>query len=471
MLTKRSVVVQGGALAIALVAVPWVGSSLLRSNRPAAIAAGPVVSAQPNDDEPQPHATRVEVVKPKPGGMERTTTQQCTVHAFEYEEIKAKVSGYLKEQSVDIGSRVKKGQVLATIDAPELEKEVQHTAAAVEQAEAQVKQADARIVAARAEWAASEKRLSQRKVEVRRAKAFRDYRQIQYNRYKDLNKQEAVELKLVDEYFENFEAAQAGLDAANEAVETAKADVLAMLAKIEQATADKKAAEANVGVARANLEKAKVIFGFTKIVSDYDGIVTQRTFHNGDFIRQADKGGEQPLLVVQRTDLMRVIVRVPDDDVPYADAGDPVDLDIRTLADAKFLGLKLARVSYSQDEKTRTMRVEVDVPNPEGTLRDGMFGYVTIHLQKASPKAFTIPSACLVHPARRHSPVTVFVVRDGVARRVPVHVGTDDAREVEILGGLKADDMVVSEHYGPLADGTPVELETDQAAHHPGGNP
>src|SRR5437870_5005544 len=101
MLTKKSLLVQGGVLAVALLALPWLGSAVLRSGRPVANAAGPV-EAQPAEQEPPVHATRVEVVKPKPGGMERTTTQQCTVHAFEYEEIKAKVSGYLKDQTVDI---------------------------------------------------------------------------------------------------------------------------------------------------------------------------------------------------------------------------------------------------------------------------------------------------------------------------------------------------------------------------------
>src|SRR5439155_6343103 len=145
------------------------------SGRPAANAAS-AEGVQPADDPPAVHPVRVEVVKPKPGGMERTTTQPGSVHAYEYEDVFAKVSGYLKGQSVDIGSPVKKGQLLAVIDAPELEKEVLQAAAAVEQAKAQVKQAEARIVAAKADLAATEKLVPQRQAEVARAKSVLSYR-------------------------------------------------------------------------------------------------------------------------------------------------------------------------------------------------------------------------------------------------------------------------------------------------------
>ena len=123
-LTKKSLLVPSGVVAVAVLAFPVLRSAVFRSGRPAANAASAEV-VQPADDPPAVHPVRVEVVKPKPGGMERTTTQPGSVHAYEYEDIFAKVSGYLKGQSLDIGSPVKKGQLLAVIDAPELEKEVQ----------------------------------------------------------------------------------------------------------------------------------------------------------------------------------------------------------------------------------------------------------------------------------------------------------------------------------------------------------
>ena len=160
------------------------------------------------------------------------------------------------------------------------------------------------------------------------------------------------------------------------------------------------AAQASVAVAQANLDKAKVFQGFTKIVSHYDGVVTLRNFHNGDFIRQADKGGQTPLLVVQRTDLMRVVAQVPDMHVPFADVGDAVEFSIDNLPEEVFKGFRLSRIAASEDEHSRTMRVEIDVPNPKRFLRDGMFGEVTIHLQTPLKGAMTLPLSTLVRDER-----------------------------------------------------------------------
>jgi HlyD family secretion protein len=421
----------------------------------------------------------VTVVKAKPGGIERTTTQPGTLRAFEHVEIYAKVSGYLKDQNVDIDSTVKKGQLLARIYAPELEKDRKHAEAQLEQSKAQKAQMLAHVAAAKAELKAAESLINQRKAEIKRTVANLHYREKQFTRVGVLVKYKSVDQKLVDEVFDQLEAALAWKDAAKAGKETAEADLKAKEAKVEQAKADLKAAEASIDVAQSALDRAKIFEGFTEIRSEYDGKVTERNYHNGNFIRPGDRGAQLPILVVQRRDKMRLIVQIPDVDVPYCNAGDPVTFSISTLPDEEnkeFLSgkYKLSRLSNSQNQKSRTMRAEVDVPNPEGLLRDGMYGEVTIRLEPARKDAVHVPSSALRREeSKGKKKVCLFVVREGKARRLDVRVGTDNGNEAEILPGgqaadrLRAGDLVINHPSQDLQDGAQVQVaENKQSPAH-----
>src|SRR5205814_5880944 len=126
--------------------------------------------------------------------------------------------------------------------------------------------------------------------------------------------------RMVDEYTKQQEAARDAVEAAEAAVLTTNAQVSAALAKIRQAEADVVEAEADVKVAQAELEKAQVLVQFATIVAPFDGVVTQRSLFPGDFVRAATEGsGHTPLLTIHRTDRMRVVVQIPDRDVPYCD--------------------------------------------------------------------------------------------------------------------------------------------------------
>src|SRR5262249_49617623 len=156
----------------------------------------------------------------------------------------------------------------------------------------------------------------------------------------------------------------------------------------------------------------------------FDGVVTERNFNPNDFVRAASEGGAHlPLLTVQRTDLMRVVVQVADRDVPYADPGDPAIVEIDALPGQKFPA-SISRIADSEDPETRLMHVEIDLPNPpgmnrKGMIRHGMYGRVTIILEKV--EMLSLPSSCLVGKSQ-DSKGYVYVVRDGRARQVPVQI-------------------------------------------------
>jgi RND family efflux transporter MFP subunit len=242
--------------------------------------------------------------------------------------------------------------------------------------------------------------------------------------------------------------------AATEAVAAAKQKHVAAGARVAQARADVKGAEADVAVATARRAKTQVMLDYAVIRSPYTGVVTRRSYHVGDFVRSADAGGERvPVLAVERTDLMRVVVQIPDRDVPFVDAGDAAVFEADALQRRETVAV--SRTAASEDAHTRMMRVELDVPNPDGKLRRGMFGRVTLTLQAGATAAVRIPSAALVGKAGGGRG-TVRVVRDDVAQSVPVRYGADTGTDVEILSGLSPADRVIVRASGPVENGTRV---------------
>src|SRR5262249_14928911 len=158
-------------------------------------------------------------------------------------------------------------------------------------------------------------------------------------------------------------------------------------ARVKKAEADLTEAKANVAVAEAKLDKANVLVGYTTITSPYDGVITNRRFFEGDFIRSAAEGGSVPLLTVAAIDKVRVITQVPDSAVPYTDVGDNAEVTVDALPNEVFKG-KVSRFSSSEDPSSRTMHTEIDLPNAKEKLRPGMYGIAKIILD-LSTKAST----------------------------------------------------------------------------------
>jgi RND family efflux transporter MFP subunit len=386
--------------------------------------------------------------------------QPGSVHAFESVDLYAKASGFLKSQRVDIGSSIKQGETLAEIDAPELQRDVDEATAKLEQARAQTDQVVSHVVTAEAERETADSLVVQAESDIARLAAKRSLAEKQYERIKDLNARNATARVLVDEQQQELESAQAAERTGHATVKTARAQAAASVAKIVQAKADVAEAHASVRVAEARLARARVLDGYTRITAPFDGVVTRRTFHPGAFIRSADDGAPEPLLTVMRTDKMRVVIQVPDLDVPLLDVGDKVTIAVDALKGREIAGA-VARLGKSEDPTTRTMRVEVDLPNPDGFLVEGMYGRATIELQPPTDH-LTVPSTCVIGHSE-HGTAVVFLIRDGKARRTPVTVGNDDGVSVEILSGVGPTDEVIVRPDATLADGGLVLVTAGRA--------
>jgi RND family efflux transporter MFP subunit len=409
--------------------------------------------------EPRSQQLRVQVVNPQHGGMERTTSQPGTIRAFDYAELYAKVSGFVKTLNVDRGSVVKKGQVLLEIYDPERDVAVLQAQAAMAHSKAVVDQARTTIMTAEAAVNAAVANQKTAAATRDQRVAQRDYRKKEYERISDLVARKSVEERLKDEQLDEYHSAQAAVDSAEAGIETAAAQLAEAKAKVEKAKADLKAAQAQVLIAEANLKMAQVLVQYTRIESPYDGVVIFRGdgVHTGAFVRAADIGtAGQPLLTVAMTAKMRTIVPVPDRDAPYCDVGDPATVTLDALAGRVFHG-KVNRTSESQNITDRLMRVEIDLPNSDGVLRDGMFGRAEILLEK-TVKNLTVPSSCLIDRNGKGDGA-VMVVKDGKVRRVNVHVGMDTGVRAEITRGIAEDDQIILQPDPSLPEGTQVQVE------------
>ena len=399
---------------------------------------------------------RVQVVHPEKGKMPRETRQPGTVLSFESAKLHAEVSGYIKEQTVDIGSRVKRGDVLIKIDVPELEKLRDKWKAMVTQADARVEQANARLKTAKSAVRAAEAKIVQANANFKSARSMRSYRNLQLQLTQRLFATRSIEENQVDIAKERFEAAVETLNAAEAAITTAEADKEAADSKVDLAKADIDAAKGDVEVAKAELAHAEVMVQFATITSPYDGIITQRSKFPGDLVKTGgEAAGNEPLLTVERTDKLRVVVQIPDRDVPYCDPGDAAIVEIDALPGEKFPA-KIARIAGAEDPRTKLMRVEIDLPNKNGRLKQGMYGWVKIVLDPEAEQ-LSIPSSCLVGKTQEGK-ASVYVVRDGSAKLVPVRIGSDNGQLVAIESGLNPTDQVIAQAPPSLRDGTPIEL-------------
>jgi HlyD family secretion protein len=406
-------------------------------------------------------AARIDVVHPRAGGLARHTIQPGSIHAYESVDVYSKASGFLKAQSVDIGSVVKEGEILAEIDAPELQKDVEEASAAVELARTRAALSEARVASAEAERDAVAANVAQAEADIAQTVAKRSLSEKQFDRIKGLHARDAVEKQLVDEHEHDLESARAGERSARAAVLTAQAQLSASEARIQQARADVAESKAAIRLAETRLERARVVDAFTRITAPFDGVVTARHFHPGAFIRSAADGEPIPLLTVKRVDRMRVVVQVPDLDIALLDDGDPATVEIDALKGRSFTGT-ISRRARAETPTTRTMRVEIDLENPAGVLCEGMYGRATIVLRPPS-KGLSVPSSCVLgHTANGQA--KVYVVRETRVVPTAITIGEEDGSTTEVLAGLSADDAVILNPRSIPDEGVPVSANLIAAA-------
>jgi RND family efflux transporter MFP subunit len=424
---------------------------------PFVLAAGcgrsPVARA---DAKAAPAVARVEVVKPEKKTVRRTTEQPGEVEAYEVTPIYARVAGYVKTWSAQIGDRVKTGQVLAELDVPEVAAEADQKGAAVEEASAREAQAVAAVEVAKANLVSAGAKLDEANAGVSRAAADVTRWRAEMKRVEQLFKESALTGSLLDETRSKREAAEAARAEVAAQVKTAEAAVRQAQAMLDRAKADATAAAAGVKVARFDARRAEALRSFATIAAPYDGTVTQRGTNVGDLTEPGPNG--KPLYTVARDDRVRVVVNVPEMFATAVEPGDPVRVRLQALPGRVVEG-KVARSSWALEKKSRSVRVEVDMENPEGAVRPGLYATAVVTVEEHDD-ALTLPTSAVVRTADGQAYCVVVV--DGRAVKSPVRLGIEDGTSVEVISGLRGSETVVKAGAGSLSDGQALVVVTPE---------
>src|SRR6185312_5978027 len=320
---------------------------------------------------------KVQVTKPQTRDIVRTVGQPSFVESYERTSIYPKLSGFIKKWYVDIGDRVKKNQVLADLFVPEVEEDCQTKLEAVELteervrlAEEKVKVADADVKVAAAHLEAAKEILDQYEAQVARwdKEVKRLGREV---------KPGHVDARILDESEHQLKSSKAERDAALAEIERAEADLQSKSATFEENEVGVEVAEAAVEVAKNDYERVKALVDwYLKLYAPFDGVVVARNANTWDFVlpetgdpsadhlRLPDKSPSHaaPVYVIDRTDVVRVFVDIPEHDANFVRAGTKASVVVRAFLDEPVLGA-VTRTSWALNVKSRTLRAEIDLPN------------------------------------------------------------------------------------------------------------
>jgi RND family efflux transporter MFP subunit len=353
----------------------------------------------------------------------KTLSRQITLSSelvpFQEIDVFAKESGYVQKLNVDYGSHVKQGQVMATLEIPEL-------LAQLNEDEAEVKNAGNQV--------------SRAGNELKRDEAKYNALHLEYTRLNTVFQTQPgiVAQQEVDDSQGKDLAAASQVDAGKSALEAAQSDLVR---------------------AKARLTRDQTLYDYSKIVAPFSGVVTQRYANLGALVQAGTTSSTQamPIVRLSQDDLFRLVIPVPESYVRYIKVGDPVNVRVPSL-NRSFPG-KVTRFSVDVRQDTRTMHTEVDVQNRDRMLMPGLYAEADVSLEHRQDIP-AIPLQAISHEGEK---TTVFVVTaNNEIEDRPITLGIQTATDAEILTGLSEGEQVVVSDRSGLKPGQKVHAQTVQ---------
>jgi len=355
----------------------------------------------------------VPVAKAARADLTSEVTLTAEFEPFQQVDVMAKVAGYVRTIKVDIGDRVREGQVLAVLEIPEMEDDLAKASAAIDETDAEAATASD---------------------ELQRAEAAHQLAHLSSQRIAEVLKQEP------------------GLVPRQEADEAHSRDLVSE-AQVAAAKSSVLRAQQRARVARAEQARIKTLHKYMTITAPFDGVVTKRYANEGSMIQAGTASQTQAMPVVQlsQNNLLRLILPVPESAVSRVHVGAAVDVRVTSLG--KTFPGKVARFADKIQAATRTMDTEVDVPNPSLALIPGMYAEVALRVEEHRG-ALAVPLDAVDRSGP--SPRVFAVEADGAVRTVPVTLGIEGEQRVEIRSGLEGGETVVVGRRAGLKDGQRV---------------
>jgi len=349
------------------------------------------------ESNPPPTASAASVTR---GDLSSTLTVAGEFQPYQEVELHAKVSGYIRRINVDIGDRVRNGQVIATLEVPEL---------------------NAQVAASQAEIRHSRSEIARAENEVVLAESSHTALHAAYSRLLGASKQ------------------RPGLIAEQE-LDDSRAKDQDSEARINVAKSALEATKEQLGVSQAENQRVQSLKDYSVVTSPFTGVVTMRYADVGSLIQAGTASNTQsmPLVKVAQSDLLRLRMPVPEEDVPFIQIGSEVQIKLQ--ATGKSISGKIIRFTRELSTSTRTMLAEVDVPNPDLTLSSGMTAEATIVLQDQK-NVLLVPAGAVLKGDGQ--PYVLVVDAENKVQKVPVVLGIQGSDRVVIMQGLAEHQLVI----------------------------
>jgi RND family efflux transporter MFP subunit len=393
----------------------------------------------------QPAVRQVNVTTPQRASTGEITLP-ATIQAYQATDLFARVNGFLKAWHVDIGAPVKAGEVLAEIETPELDQELAQAAALLRQGQAEYHQAIAELAEARADVALAEANIAKAKANVEFAVNVAE-------RSSALLRSRAVSR-------EEFEGTVRERAARSAELESAKAELSRRQTNLGTRQAIIDSRESVVRNREANLQRLRDLTGFQKIIAPFDGIITRRTAEVGMLVTAGSNSGTHPLFRVAQTNVLRIQAAVPQSSALTLKPGDQARVTIPEQPGKQHLA-KVTRTAGAVDPVSRSLLVEVELPNQEARLLPGV--YAQIHFHSASNLSrLVIPANTLL--MRSNGAHVVILSSDNTLRTQEVSLGRDFGATIEVLIGLEGEERLVVNPSDDFLDGQPAQVAASAAS-------
>lgn len=346
----------------------------------------------------------------------------------EQTDVAPQTSGKVVAVGVDIGSPVKRGQMLVRLDDAELKLRVEQALAQVGQAKAAVRQAEEKI-GLRSGQTFDPNRVS----EVAAAKVSLDLAEKNLRRAEKLIESGDVSRSFYDEQ-------RARRDQLKEQYDVALAQARQNYAGVEVARTNVANAEAQLALARKNLS-------YAVIAAPIDGFIAERTADPGEYVSPQEK-----VVTIVRTNPLRIRIDIPEQAIPEVRVGQSVSITTSAWPDRNFSG-RVARIAPNVSATSRTLTVEAEIDNSGGALKPGQFATVRILQERAEP-AVLVPARAVLTDA---GVSRVYVIKNGHAEQRVVQTGQTEGDLLEIKSGVAADELVATSNLEQLSDGITVK--------------
>ena len=348
----------------------------------------------------------VQVITPPVRKIVRVVGQPSFIEAYERTAIYPKPTAYIEEWKVDIGDKVTKGQVLATLFVPELVEDYGTKQATVRLDDQRIKLALEVVKVANADVKAAQASLEEAKAIEAKFGAEVDRWDSEVKRLDNEVKRGIVDPQILLESTNQWKASFGRAGSRQGNMLKAKAELLSKEATEAKAKVDVAVARADLTVAKSETERLKAWVGYLTLHAPYDGVIVVRNANTGDFVLpttgdptamehapRMSPGGAAPIYVVDRTDVVRVFVDIPEQDANYVQIGTKATVLAKAYRDEPIAG-SVTRTSWALNAKSRTLRAEIDLKNPNSQLLPGMYAYAKVIIER--PGVPALPLAALV---------------------------------------------------------------------------